>query len=382
MNDTADVQLPLLPRSVAIYMHDLSSGGVERLTLTLADEFSRFGIRTTLLLHARRGDFLDQVPEGVEVVAFGTWREIADLPPLMSFLRRARPDVLLSSLNHNNIIAVWARLLARVPTRVVVSVHNTLSEEVAALGGWKYRAMPTLYRRFLPLADSVVAVSQGVAEDLSKVARVQLGRISVIHNPILHRNFDALAAEPVPHRWLQPGAPRPVFVSVGRLVEQKDFSTLLRAFSLYRRAHPGRLVVLGRGPLLEQLQAEAAQLGIQDDVDFAGFSPNPLPYLYAADLFVLSSRYEGFGNVLVEALGCGTPVLSTDCPHGPREILEDGAHGRLVPVGDAAALAAGMEQRGAGPWTPETLRARARAFSSDVIARRYLEIFAEAGGTA
>lgn len=371
--------VPAAPLSIAIYMHDLLSGGVARLTLTLGEEFVRLGIDTTLLLHRAGGELVDQVPEGVRVVEFGTSRVIADLVPLARYLRHQRPDVLLSSLNHNNLIAIWARLVSRAPTRVVVSQHNTLSQEVATLGGWKYRILPALYRRMLPLSDRIVAVSGGVADDLVRTAGVARARIAAIYNPILHERFEELAAQPPAHPWLQTGGPRPVFISVGRLVEQKDHATLLRAFAAFRRDRPGRLVILGRGPLHDPLLALAAQLGVRDDVDFAGFRPNPLPLIRAADALVLSSRYEGFGNVLVEALGCGTPIISTDCPYGPREILEGGRYGELVPVGDVARLCAALAQVGERRWPPEVLRSRARDFSAPAIARRYLDLFAEAG---
>jgi len=368
------------PRSIAIYMHDLSSGGLERMMLTLAEEFVQLGIRTTLVLNRSTGDLADQVPDGVDVVTFNTARELANLLPLARYLRRERPDILLSGLHHNNIIALWARLLARAPTRVVVSQHNTLSQEVATLRTWRYRAIPFLYRYLLPLADGLVAVSSGVAQDLVRVTGISADKVAVIHNPILHRRFENLADEPVTHPWLQAGGSEPVFVSIGRLVEQKDFETLLRAFASHRRDHPGKLIVLGRGPLHDRLLELAAELGVADDVDFAGFQANPLPFIRRANAFVLSSRYEGFGNVLVEALGCGTPVISTDCPYGPAEILENGACGDLVPVGDAAALAEAMSRVVERPRSPDRLRERARQFAAPTITGRYLDLFASVLG--
>ena len=363
-------------RHLAIYMHDLSGGGVERMRLELIRVFLARGVAVTLVLHARTGALAGRVPEGCRVVVLGGRRTAEDVPRLAWFLRRARPDVLLASLDHNNIAAMLARRLAGGRTRLVICQHNALSAEAEHMRGLKYRAVPLLYRLLGGAADGIVAVSAGVADDLARTAGIARGRVTVIHNPVISGDFMARASTAVDDPWLTADAP-PVLVWVGRLVAQKDPHTLLRAFA--EVAAPARLLLLGEGELRPELERLVAELGLRGRVRFAGFQANPLPWIREAHALVLSSRYEGLGNVIVEALGCGTAVVSTDCPHGPREILEDGRHGALVPVGDAAALAAAMREALAGGRDPAALRGRAAAFTAEHAAARHLELFARLG---
>ncbi len=363
-------------RHLAVYMHDLSGGGVERMRLELIRVFLARGLAVTLVLHARTGALAQAVPAGCRVVVLGGGRTAQDVPGLARFLRRERPDVLLVSLDHNNIAAMLARRLAGGPTRLVICQHNALSAEAEHMRGWKYRAVPLLYRLLAGAADGIVAVSAGVADDLARTAGLARRRVTVIHNPVISGDFMARASAPAADPWLADDAP-PVLVWVGRLVAQKDPHTLLRAFAGV--APPARLLLLGEGELRPELERLAAALGLDGRVRFAGFQANPLPWIREAHALVLSSRYEGLGNVIVEALGCGTAVVSTDCPHGPREILEDGRHGALVPVGDADALAAAMRTVLAGGHDPAALRARAAAFTAEHAVAQHLALFARLG---
>jgi glycosyltransferase involved in cell wall biosynthesis len=363
-------------RHLAVYMHDLSGGGVERMRLELIRVFLARGIAVTLVLHARTGALARQVPQGCRVVVLGGRRTAEDVPRLAWFLRRARPDVLMASLDHNNVAALLARRLAGGRTRLVICQHNALSAEAEHMHGWKYRAVPLLYRLLGGSADGIVAVSAGVADDLARTGAIARHRITVIHNPVISGDFMARSAATVDDPWLAADA-APVLVWAGRLVAQKDPHTLLRAFAGV--APPARLLLLGEGELRPELERLVQSLGLAGRVRFAGFQANPLPWIREAHALVLSSRYEGLGNVLVEALGCGTAVVSTDCPHGPREILEDGRHGALVPVGDAAALAAAMRAALAGGRDPAALRSRAAAFTAEHAVAQHLALFARLG---
>ena len=351
---------------LAFYMHDLSGGGVETMKLQLMRELRARGHRTTLLLHARRGP----LQADVEPVVLGGRRTLSDLLPLIRYVRQARPETLVSSLHHNNIVALLARLLTGRKTRLVICQHNALSAERAIP---KYRWLPLLYRLLSPLADGIVAVSAGVADDFAAQTGIARHRMTVIHNPVIGADFAARCDAVIAHPWLDDEA-APFFIAVGRLTPQKDPHTLLEAFALIPR--PVRLLLIGTGPLLQALQSRAAALGIADRVGFIGFQPNPLPFIRRAAALVLASRYEGLGNVIIEALGCGTPVISTDCPYGPAEILEDGRFGRLVPVGDPGALAAAMNEALRTPWPAAMLRRRATEFSTARAADGYLALFA------
>jgi glycosyltransferase involved in cell wall biosynthesis len=207
---------------------------------------------------------------------------------------------------------------------------NPLSSGFHATVNWKHRVVPWFYGALSSYIDHAVAVSDGISTELIHQAGLPAAKVSTIFNAVIGEDFAARADEPVQNPWLV-NKDRPVFVTAGRLVGMKDQRTMLRAFAIHLQTHKARLMILGTGPMLDDLRALTASLGIAEHVEFAGFVPNPLPYMRAADAFVLSSRSEGFGNVLVEAMGCGTPIISTDCPYGPGDILARGRYGILVP---------------------------------------------------
>jgi glycosyltransferase involved in cell wall biosynthesis len=359
------------PLSLVVYLPDLSGGGAENLHVRLAPEFLSAGCSVTFLLAHESGELLRQVPVGCQIKSLGAERQIKALPKLIRFLRQVRPDVLIANTEHMNVISIVARCLARVPTRIIAIQHNTFSEQVKrrSLG---FRILPMLYRLVLPFADAIVAVSAGVADDLAK--RVPLSRdvVSVVYNGVITAEFDERVSEQIRHPWFADG--KPVILGMGRMVPQKDFVTLIRAFAAVERKCNGRLMILGNGPMQNELEQLVKSLGLLGRVEFPGYIDNPLPYLRHADLFVLSSRFEGFGNVIAEALACGTPVVSTDCPHGPAEILADGRYGDLVPVGNWDALGEAILSTLARPPDHHILQQRGRAFSVTTCAASYVEL--------
>lgn len=323
---------------VALFLPNLAGGGAERVFALLAEGLADRGIDTEVVLVQAIGPHLASVAAAVPVVDLNVSATRYSLLPLARYLRRRRPDVLVTALGHANIIAVWARWLARVRTVVVITHHLSLPPSRSSAGA---RWWAGLRSRFYPWADAIVAVSRDMAVELATGIGVPRDRIDVILNPVITPDLADQAAAPLEHPWFAPGQP-PVLLGIGRLVPQKDFGTLLRAFALVRQQRPARLMILGEGEERPALEALARDLGLADDVAMPGFVSNPYPYLQGAATFVLSSLYEGLPTVLIEALALGTPVVSTDCPSGPREILEDGQHGRLVPIRDHAALAAAI----------------------------------------
>lgn len=302
------------------------------------------------------------------------------LPGLARYLRRRRPRALLAATPFENLEAVRARRLAGIPARLVLSEHNNLALNLLDSKEWSRRFLPAQMRRAYPEADGIVAVSNGVAEQIAAVTGLPGTRITTIHNPVVTPGLFAQAAAPVEDSWLQPGQP-PVVMGAGRLVRQKDFPTLLRAFAIARRARPMRLLIAG-GAESEAVTAErqaelvalARDLGVAEDLRLTGHLANPVALMARSAVFVLSSAWEGMGNVVVEALACGTPVVATDCPSGPAEILEGGRHGRLVPVGDAEAMAAAILSTLEAPGDPGPRRTRAQAFTVAVAADAYLDL--------
>ncbi len=362
---------------VAIFTADMGGGGAERAMLKLAGGVARRGYPVDLVLSRAGGDYLPEVPETVRVVDLDAGRVLTSLPGLVRYLRRERPSVMLTSLNHVNIVGLWARRLSGVRTRLVVNEQNTLSQDAPNSARRRHRLLPRFVRRFYPWADGIVAVSKGAADDLARTARLPAGSVRVVHNPIVTPELREMAAAPLDHPWFGPGEP-PVALAVGRLAPQKDFGTLLRAFARVLERRPARLLILGEGPERPSLEALVPELGLEGSVDLAGRVLNPYPYMRRAGVFVLSSRWEGLPSVLIEALYCGVPIVATDCPSGPVEILEGGEHGRLVPVGDPEALAEGIAAALDG-HVPRPAPASWEPYEQETVVERYLDVLVGAG---
>lgn len=327
---------------VAFFLPSLEGGGAERVTLNLAGGIAARGHRVDLVLASRTGPFLADVPASVRIVDLGAGRVVRALGPLAAWLREARPDHLVSALDHANLVALWAVRRARTRTPVTCVVHTTMSRTISNPGAWTDRVvLPPLIRRFYRDAHAVVAVSAGAGEDLRRFLGDRVRRVDVVPNPVVLPDLAERGATAPPHPWFD-DATRPVLLGVGRLWHQKDFATLIRAFHAAGLAGRARLVILGEGVLRPELEALVRELGLDADVALPGFAPSPYPAMARAAGFVLSSVFEALPTVLIEALALGTPVVSTDCPTGPREILADGRWGRLVPVGDVPALAAAL----------------------------------------
>lgn len=319
-----------------------NGGGVVQNTLRLIQHQCEEGKKIDVVIAGSRGRPLAPLHPNARLFDLGANRVITSVIPLARYLRRVNPPVLISARSIANCTAVWAKRISRSSTKLILSERTSLSTEISNDGSWQYKMLPFLIRLSHSHADSIVAVSSGVADDISKYTRFPRNKIQTIYNPIINSQTLSKSKEALNHAWFQTEQP-PVIIGAGRLAQQKDFSTLIRAFVLLRKRREARLMIIGEGSDRAQLESLVQELGVEADVSMPGFVDNPYPYMKAASLFVLSSAWEGFGNVLVEAMACGTPVVSTDCPSGPSEILEDGKWGPLVPVGNATAMADAME---------------------------------------
>jgi glycosyltransferase involved in cell wall biosynthesis len=364
------------PRPIAFFLPTLRGGGAERVTVNLVQGITERGHAVDVVVRAAIGPFLNQLPPSVRLVNFGADRVIQTLRPLTHYLRRERPRVLVSSMSHVNLVALWAARLAGQGTPVVVTVHNTLSESTrhqARVARWMW---PYMLRAFYPWAAGVVAVSRGAADDLVRTSGLPRERVQVVYNPVITPSMLALARETPDHPWLAAGQP-PVILGVGRLTRQKDFPTLIRAFADLRRLRSARLIILGEGEDRAELEALIRELGLTGCVQLPGFRDNAVAYMARSKVFVLSSAWEGLPTVLIEALAAGTRVVATDCPSGPREILQDGRLGSLVPVGDAPALARAIVEaldRPSDSVSPAALS----EFTRDAAVDHYLHIIERA----
>lgn len=358
--------------AIALFLPSLEGGGAEMVMVTLANGLAAQGWRVDLVVAHATGAYVKNVSSAVRLIDLRAARVLYSVPVLVRYLRREQPPVLLSALNYANVVALWASRLANVGTRVVISEHNNVTRDMRAEPMGRSWLIPLLMRRCYPWANGIVAVSSGVADELSKALGLPRERIDVIYNPAVTERLRELSMLTVTHPWLAPDEP-PVILAVGRLAAQKDYPTLIKAFAALRAHREARLVILGEGELRESLEAMVASLRLSDDVAFMGFVDNPYAWMRQASLFVLSSAWEGFGNVLAEAMACGTAVVSTDCPCGPAEILEDGAWGQLVPVGDSVALHEAMLAGLSGNPRPDVER-RAQQFDLGQAVQAYLHV--------
>lgn len=354
-------------------LRDCSFGGAERVMLNLAQGFASLKLNVDLvLIQPGSFPFLGELPPEVRVVGL-KWshRGFLSLLALIPYLYREKPQALLSTLSVANVVAIWAKLLSGVATHITIREANTISRHIQP-DNIRQRLILFLVRFSYSRADSIVAVSQGVATDMSRVLGLPLERIQVIYNPTVTPVILTKANATLEEPWFAPGQP-PVILSVGRLYPQKDYTTLIRAFARLQQLRPAHLMILGEGTERLHLENLVRELGLTSEVSLPGFVTNPYAYIARAQVFVLSSIYEGLPNSLIEAIACGTPVVSTDCESGPREILGGGEYGRLVQVGDVESLAEAILATLENPIDSEVLQQRANLFSLERITNQYLE---------
>lgn len=397
----------------ALYISSFGPGGAEHVTVMIANGLAERGHRVDLLTCDPNGPLIERVGRSIRIYRLEAHNSararasclrakpshwlamlrpyllarrasptVSFLPSVALFLRKEKPDALLAAAPHLNIEAMLAKWLSGASTRTVLAEHINFSHNKPDSTAWRRRYLLPLMRRIYPKADAVIAVSRGVGEDLAANLRIPPSHITTIANPVIPRDFAEKAAAPLGHLWFRDSTV-PVLLSVGRPSPQKDFPTLIRAFAQVHRQRRARLVIVGGAVRLEktpekqrELVQLAAQLGVSQDVDFIGYQANPIAYMSRASVFVLSSRYEGLPTVLIEALAAGCPIVSTDCPSGPAEILEDGTYGRLVPVGDVEALAQAICETLDKPMAREVLMKRAADFDYEASISKYESILA------
>jgi glycosyltransferase involved in cell wall biosynthesis len=366
--------MPQVLPPVTVFASFSGAGGVERMLVNLMCGFADRGRRVDLLLAGAESPHLAELPAAVRRIDLGTRHTLAAVPALAAHLRRERPPALLAAKDRAGRAAVIARRLAGSKTRIVLRLGTNLSAAMHGRSPLERGLRYALIRRLYPAIDGIIAVSEGVADDTEAVARYPRERIRVIRNPVVTPALIEAAGAPCPHRWLaaQRDPDIPVIVGAGRFQRQKDFPTLIRAFALLRRRRPCRLLLLGDGGGRAALERLVRESGLARDIDLPGFQSPLYPWLAAADLFVLSSAWEGSPNVLTEAMALGTPVVATDCPSGPRELLAGGRHGPLVPLGDPAALADAMDRTLDTPPPAQQLRDAVSEYTREVSAARYL----------
>lgn len=380
-------------RHIGIFIYALTGGGAQRRTVTLANAFAARGHRVDLIVVRTAGILKGELSPAVRLVGLDrdfsrVWemtgrfmrqrgiQTALSIPLLAEYLRSERPDVLLSAASHVNLVALSAWRLAARPLPIVLRASNYPSGNLD-LWPMAQRIVRSYMRwlagRLYPWADAVIAVSDGVADEVARLTGMPRERLTTIYNPVVTPELILKTKAPVDHPWFAPGSP-PVVLSAGTLKIQKDYPTLVRAFARVRVTRPARLVILGEGGQRRHLEAMVARLGLGQDVLLPGYVSNPPAWMARASVFVLSSAWEGLPGVLIEALSAGCPVVSTDCPSGPAEILDHGTYGPLVPCHDETALAEAILAVLKAPIDRNRLCARAALFSAEGPPDRYLEV--------
>jgi glycosyltransferase involved in cell wall biosynthesis len=358
---------------IALFHPCLIPAGIPRVFVNLARGFMERGHVVDLVQATPGGDFRSEVPEGVRLVDLNCRRALTSVIPLARYLHREKPDVVISGAIQTNIAAVCATRVVRARPQLILTEHNIVSVVTKDAPMLRTRITPTLIRVFYPIADEIVAVSEGAAADLEKILRAPARRVRVIYNPIISEQFWERAKAPLTDEVFESES-RPIILAVGRLHYHKDYPTLLRAFARVRKKIDAKLVFLGSGEEQSALLQTARELKIDRDVEFLGNVRNPLPYMKAASALALSSQVEALPTVLIEALALGLPIVATDCPAGPREILGDGAYGTLVPVGDDSKFADALLNVLSQPRTCAAPAEALSRFQHDCVVDQYLSL--------
>jgi glycosyltransferase involved in cell wall biosynthesis len=360
-----------LPTRVALFVPSLGGGGAERVMVTLANALAERRFAVDLVLWTESGPLRSLLCEKVHVVALGTHNPVRLVFGFARFLNTSKPDVVISALFVGNIIAAIAKAASRSRTHLILTEHVAIGTYLRnEARRFRRLCIPPLMRLTYLLAQDIVAVSRGAAQSLAPVlGKTTSKRITVIYNPINLARIEAMAGADETASWNVP-----TIINVGRLVEQKDQETLVRAFAKVRSRRPCRLVILGEGEKREVLVELAQKLGVGSEVLMPGFMANPYSWMKKSAVFVLSSKFEGLPTVLIEAMQCGIPVISADCPSGPAEILEHGQWGRLFLPGDVDALASAIEDALDGKLVAD-VRRRATDFSIVAAVSQYVALF-------
>lgn len=358
-------------KKVSIVLPNLRGGGAERVNVDLAKGFRDHGVKMEFVLRQARGELLEEASAIGEIYDLKAPRVRSSLKPLSAYFRNHRPDAVLVSMWPLTFVATWARRRSGHGCPMVLVEHGILSRQYEGRGFLHRQTLRRSLKFAAARANGCIGVSQGVADDLAQLTGLGQDRFSVVYNPV-----QPLLASNKEHRShveaLWRGGKGKRILSVGRFKAVKNQALLIDAF--VRLADPeARLMLVGDGELRADLERRALDKGVAERVIFPGFQTDLHAFYASADVFALSSKSEGFGNVIVEALSCGLPVVSTDCPTGPREILDGGRFGRLTEPGNAPQLAEELTNALASDTDKQVQQARAAEFAPSVAVEAYLK---------
>ena len=358
-------------KRIAIFVATSGHSGVDRTMQNLIPAFAGRGYLVDLLKVRKHGPELTSIPPGVKIIDLGTSHVYSSFFAVCRYLSKYRPVAMLTDKDRVNRTALFARAVSSANPYLALSCGTTLSLDLAGRGPFERWMTRNSFGKLYPYADNLIVISKGSADDLADYTGFPRRKIAVVPAPVIPASL-LIETRPRPaHPWFQPGEP-PVILGVGKLAPGKDYATLIRAFARVRQVKECRLMIIGKGKQESELYALAESLGVRDDVDLPGFQPNAYDFMAHAALFVHTSLLEGLGFVIIEALAVGTPVVATDCPSGPREILQNGKYGPLVPVQNHEKLAEAMLATMNNPHPPEFLKKAASFYEIELSATAHL----------
>lgn len=357
---------------VAFFMPTLGGGGAERVIVNIINELSKHHNNIDLILAKGFGEYKDEINNSINIINLSSNSIWKSFIPFYNYIREVRPKYLLSTLPYTNIIAVLVCMLIKDPPKLILREANTVSQMRKYPDSFREIILPQLVKLFYPRADKIIAVSNGVRDDLVANINLDPEHVITVYNPIVGKEIIEYAKEQVTDINLDSN--EKIVISVGRLNEQKDHKTLLEAFKLVNDQVKSKLIILGKGKLEYELKNYVQSLNLNESVKFMGFQKNPFKYMANADVLVLSSKYEGLPGVLIQAMAVGCPVVSTNCPSGPKEILGNGKWGTLVPVGDSKKMAEAILNTFSNKISEKSLINRASYFSKSKNTKKYIEV--------
>lgn len=349
-------------------------GGIGRSLANLANALHRMDYRIEILVDRPEFPYAGEVADGINIRRLKTSHRIGGIAHLLSYIKKYEPNVVLTPFVQLTVLAVKTRSIFRTPVKIYTNVHSTYSVDFAGLPAGKRKRRISDMKNYYPRCDGIFAVSNGVAEDFSNLTGIPSEKIKTIYNPIVTDELIQNSEIRPGHPWFSPDQP-PVVLGMGRLIDSKNFNELIEAFNAVRRTRECRLVLLGDGPSRSSLEQLAKSSPSADDIMLMGHQDNPFPFLNYASLLVLPSTYEGLPSTIIESLAVGTPIVSTDCPHGPREILEEGRLGELVPIHNPAAMTEAINRTLDNPPDKSMLKASADRFRDNIVADQYASAF-------
>ena len=359
-------------------MPSANNGGVQRIMAQLVNKLKEFKYQIVFLIADGKGEMIDSISKEIEIKDFkirlgrGDIKTILSLFKVCKFLKNDKPDVLCAAPGFSTVISVVSKKITRSETKVAIMVDNKLS--TLKKGKIKHRISYYIYKKIYPYADAIIVAHEQGYKDIVKTFKVEKKKVYKIYHPLINEK-EIESAEKPNHIWYQNN--EKVILSVGRLVKEKDFPTMLKAFYLYKKANSNcKLLILGEGPERKNLENMIKKYHLESSVQLYGYVNNPYSFMKYSEMFVLTSSKEAFGNVIVEALATGTQVIATDCDSGgPREILSDGKYGILCKCGDANQIADAMNSITHKRFNTKELEERGKSFSIKNSAKSYNKVF-------